>query len=78
MHKECIEKIRVVGKCFEDVLKSTCIMNMHGKILKKKEEKHQKTKKQKKPQNVAIVYSTSHKGARPAHFHITQTKSLFN
>lgn len=32
MHKECIEKIRVVGKCFEDILKSTCIMNMHGKI----------------------------------------------
>lgn len=77
MNKECIEKIWVVGKCFEDILKSTCVMNMHGKILKK-ERKNTKKQRNKKNQNVAIVYSTFHKGARPAHFHITQTKSLFN
>lgn len=59
MHKECIEKIRVVGKCFEDVLKSTCVMNMHGKILKK-ERKNTKKQRNKKTQNVAIVYSTFH------------------
>lgn len=35
MYKECIEKIRVVGKCFEDILKFICVMNMYGKILKK-------------------------------------------
>lgn len=54
MHKECIEKIRVVGKCFEDILKSTCVMNMHGKILKK-ERKNTKKQRNKKTQNVAIV-----------------------
>lgn len=43
MNKECIEeKIWVVGKCFEDILKSTCIMNMHGKIFKKEERKNTK------------------------------------
>lgn len=79
MHKECIEQIHVVvGKYFEKIFKSTCIMNMHGKIKKKKERKNTKKQRNKKTQNVAIVYSTFHKGAQPEHFHITQTKSLFN
>lgn len=41
------------------------------KKKKKKGRKTPKNKETKKPQNIAIVYSTSHKGARPAHFHIT-------
>lgn len=40
MNKECIEKIWVVGKCFEDILKFICIMNMYGKIFKKEERKN--------------------------------------
>lgn len=56
MHKECIEQIHVVvGKYFEKIFKSTCIMNMHGKILKKKKkEKTPKNKETKKPKMLQL------------------------
>lgn len=80
MHKECIEQIHVVVvKYFEDILKSTCILNMLGQILIKKKETttKNKTKKQKNPQNIIFIYSTFQNfNSRVAPFHVIQAESL--